>query len=85
MAALTDLTIAEARAALRKKEFSAHELAEAHIAAVKEARPLNAYLVETPERALEMSPAEAARERREEEGDPRLRAERRRRHQAPKT
>ncbi len=61
MAALTDLTIAEARAALRKNEFSARELAEAHIAAVKEARPLNAYLVETPERALEMSGASDAR------------------------
>ncbi|HUN46677.1 MAG TPA: Asp-tRNA(Asn)/Glu-tRNA(Gln) amidotransferase subunit GatA [Stellaceae bacterium] len=55
MAALTDLTIAEARAGLRKKEFSARDLAEAHIAAVAETRQLNAYLVETPERALEMA------------------------------
>src|SRR5690349_541982 len=55
MTALTDLTIADARAALRKKEISARDLAEAHVAAVKEARPLNAYLVETPERALNMA------------------------------
>ena len=55
MAALTDLTIAEARAGLSKKEFSARDLAEAHIAAVAESRQLNAYLVETPERALEMA------------------------------
>ena len=55
MTALTDLTIAEARAGLRKKEFSARDLAEAHIAAVEETRSLNAYLVETPERALEMA------------------------------
>ncbi len=34
------------------------------------------------ERALRMSRADAERERREEEGDPRLRAERRRRHKA---
>ncbi len=61
MTALTELTIADARAALRKKEFSARELAEAHIAAVKEARPLNAYLVETPERALEMAEESDAR------------------------
>ena len=61
MTALTDLTIADARAALRKKEFSARDLAEAHIAAVKEARPLNAYLVETPERALEMAKESDAR------------------------
>jgi len=61
MAALTDLTIAGAREGLRKKEFSARELAEAHIAAVEAARPLNAYLVETPERALEMASASDAR------------------------
>jgi aspartyl-tRNA(Asn)/glutamyl-tRNA(Gln) amidotransferase subunit A len=61
MTALTDLTIAEARAALRKKDFSARELAEAHIAAVKEARPLHAYLVETPERALAMATESDAR------------------------
>ena len=61
MTALTHLAIADARAALRKKEFSARDLAEAHIAAVKEARPLNAYLVETPERALEMAKESDAR------------------------
>jgi len=61
MTALTDLTIADARAALRKKKFSARELAEAHIAAVKQARPLNAFLVETPERALEMARESDAR------------------------
>jgi aspartyl-tRNA(Asn)/glutamyl-tRNA(Gln) amidotransferase subunit A len=55
MTALTDLTIADARTGLRKKEFSARDLAEAHIAAVAEARPLNAYLVETPEQALAMA------------------------------
>src|SRR5262249_38814341 len=34
------------------KQFSARELAEVHIAAMVETRPLNAYLVETPEHAL---------------------------------
>jgi len=61
MTALTDLTITGAREGLRKKDFSARELAEAHIAAVEAARPLNAYLVETPERALEMASVSDAR------------------------
>ena len=61
MAALTDLTIAEARDGLGAKRFSARELAEAHIAAMAAARPLNAYVTETPERALEMAKAADAR------------------------
>jgi aspartyl-tRNA(Asn)/glutamyl-tRNA(Gln) amidotransferase subunit A len=52
MAGLTDLTIAEARDRLEAGEISAVELTEAHIAAVEAARPLNAYVLETPERAL---------------------------------
>jgi aspartyl-tRNA(Asn)/glutamyl-tRNA(Gln) amidotransferase subunit A len=54
---LTALTVAEARKALRGKEFSARELTEAYIAAMEAARPLNAYITETPERALEMAAA----------------------------
>jgi aspartyl-tRNA(Asn)/glutamyl-tRNA(Gln) amidotransferase subunit A len=57
MSALTQLTIAEARAGLRGRQFSARELAEEHIAAVAAARPLNAFLAETPERALAMADA----------------------------
>jgi len=53
MAALTDLTIAEARDGLASGTFSAVELAEAHIRAVEAVRPLNAFITETPERALE--------------------------------
>jgi aspartyl-tRNA(Asn)/glutamyl-tRNA(Gln) amidotransferase subunit A len=45
------LTIASARDGLKSKEFSAAELAEASIAAMEAARPLNAVLVETPDRA----------------------------------
>ena len=51
MAALTDLTLAAMAAGLRAKAFSAAELAEAHIAAVEAARPLNAFIVETPDHA----------------------------------
>lgn len=61
MATLTDLTIAEARAGLKKRSFSARELTAAHLAAVEAVRPLNAFLVETPERALSMAEASDAR------------------------
>lgn len=57
MTHLTDLTIADARDALRKKEFSAVELTQAHIEAVEAARALNAFVVETPERAIEEAKA----------------------------
>ena len=57
MVRLNELTIAEARAGLAKGEFSARELAEASIAAVEAARPLNAFITETPEKALEMAAA----------------------------
>ncbi|GJD53260.1 Glutamyl-tRNA(Gln) amidotransferase subunit A [Methylobacterium crusticola] len=54
-AELNDLTLAEARDGLRAKAFSAREIAQAHIDAVARARALNAYLLETPERALAMA------------------------------
>ncbi|ACA18681.1 glutamyl-tRNA(Gln) amidotransferase, A subunit [Methylobacterium sp. 4-46] len=52
---LTELTLAEARDGLRRKAFSAREIAQAHLDAVARARALNAYLIETPERALAMA------------------------------
>ncbi|MGH7035368.1 MAG: amidase family protein, partial [Stellaceae bacterium] len=61
MSALNELGLAEARDALRAKKFSARELAEAHIAAVTAVRPLNAYLCETPEKALAMAAESDAR------------------------
>jgi aspartyl-tRNA(Asn)/glutamyl-tRNA(Gln) amidotransferase subunit A len=61
MPALTDLTIAEARDGLRKQQFSAGELVEAHVTAVERARPLNAFITETPERARDMAAASDAR------------------------
>jgi aspartyl-tRNA(Asn)/glutamyl-tRNA(Gln) amidotransferase subunit A len=64
----TDLTIAAARDALAKGELSARELTEAHIAAVEAARPLNAFITETPEKALEMAAASDARRRSGEAG-----------------
>ena len=61
MSELTKLTIAEARDALADGELTATELTEAHIAAVEKVRPLNAFLVETPDKALEMAKAADAR------------------------
>ncbi|MET0268793.1 MAG: Asp-tRNA(Asn)/Glu-tRNA(Gln) amidotransferase subunit GatA [Sphingomonas sp.] len=49
---LTDLTIAGIRDGFRSGAFSAHEVAAAFNAAVVAGRPLNAFLVETPEHAL---------------------------------
>ena len=61
MSDLTSLTIATAREGLRKKEFSALELTEAYIAAVEKARILNAYIVETPDKARAMAKASDAK------------------------
>ncbi|KAB1080421.1 Asp-tRNA(Asn)/Glu-tRNA(Gln) amidotransferase subunit GatA [Methylobacterium soli] len=55
MTELNELTLAEARDGLKAKTFSARELTQAHITAVEKARALNAYLLETPERALAMA------------------------------
>ena len=52
MTDLLDLTFAEARAALARKDFSAVELTQAYLTALEQARALNAYVLETPEIAL---------------------------------
>jgi aspartyl-tRNA(Asn)/glutamyl-tRNA(Gln) amidotransferase subunit A len=61
MSSLTSLTISSAREGLRKKEFSALELTEAYIAAIEKARVLNAYIVETPDKARDMAKASDAK------------------------
>src|SRR6202161_2447357 len=55
MTELTALSLAQARDALRKKEFSATELAEAHLSAVDAADALNAFVLDTPELARKMA------------------------------
>jgi aspartyl-tRNA(Asn)/glutamyl-tRNA(Gln) amidotransferase subunit A len=54
---LTTLTISDARAKLKAKEFSALELTDAYLAAMEKARTLNAYIKETPEQARAMAKA----------------------------
>ncbi len=66
--ALTRLTMAEALKGLESKEFTAVELAEAHVRAVEAVRPLNACITETPEIALEMAKASDARRAKGEAG-----------------
>ncbi len=61
MTEMTHWTLAEARDALRAKKASAVELTRAHIDAMEKARALNAYVVETPEKALAMAQASDAR------------------------
>ena len=61
MTELTSLTLAEARDRLRDKDISAVELAQAHGAAIERARALNAFVLETPERAIDMAKASDAR------------------------
>jgi aspartyl-tRNA(Asn)/glutamyl-tRNA(Gln) amidotransferase subunit A len=62
MADPTDLSIAEAREALARKELSAEELAGAHIEAISRANEaLNAFVLTTPERALEAAKKSDAR------------------------
>jgi len=61
MTDLTTLTIAEARAALANKEFTAVELADAHLSAIERARALNAFVVETADKARTMAATADAR------------------------
>tara|TARA_R110000868_G_scaffold75144_11_gene217002 strand:- start:5780 stop:7261 length:1482 start_codon:yes stop_codon:yes gene_type:complete len=54
---LTDLTVAEIRDGFRAGDFSAREVAEGFNANVAAAKALNAFIVETPEKALEAADA----------------------------
>ena len=68
MTDLTSLTLAQARDALQNKDFTATELAEAHLSAIERARALNAFVLETPDRARDMARAADARLARGEGG-----------------
>ena len=68
MASLTSLTLKAALDGLADKSFSSEELTQAHVEAVEAARPLNAFVLETPEKALDMARAADARRARGEAG-----------------
>jgi len=57
MSTLTSLTLKAALDGLAAKSFSSVELTQAHVEAVEAARSLNAFVLETPERAIEMAKA----------------------------
>src|SRR6195952_4647245 len=57
MSELTAMTLAEARDALAAKKASSRELTGAFVAAIEGARPLNAFITETSEKALAMADA----------------------------
>jgi aspartyl-tRNA(Asn)/glutamyl-tRNA(Gln) amidotransferase subunit A len=61
MSDLTRLTLAQARDGLRHKSFSASELTQAHLDVMERARPLNAFVLETPEQSRAMASAADAR------------------------
>ena len=61
MSDLTKLTLKSALEGLESKAFSSVELTRAHIEAVESARALNAYVLETPDKALAMAQASDAR------------------------
>ncbi|HYH39594.1 MAG TPA: Asp-tRNA(Asn)/Glu-tRNA(Gln) amidotransferase subunit GatA [Azospirillum sp.] len=68
MTQLTHLTMADALKGLAEKQFTAVELTEAHVRAMEKARPLNAFITETPDKALEMARASDARRAKGEAG-----------------
>src|SRR5689334_24217269 len=61
MSELTSLTLKAALDGLTAKTFSSVEITQAHVEAVAAARALNAYVLETPEKALEMAKTSDAR------------------------
>ena len=54
------MTLADARDGLKAKRFSSRDITRAHIDAIEKARPLNAYVLETPEHALAQADASDA-------------------------
>ena len=72
MTDLTSMTIAEARAGLASKSFTALELTDAHLKAMEAARSLNAFVLETPDQARAMQNDERRRTDAATPPDPRI-------------
>ena len=68
MTDLTKMTLVEAREGLKEKKFSSMELTKAYIHSMEKARVLNAFILETPEKALEMAALSDAKRAKGEEG-----------------
>jgi aspartyl-tRNA(Asn)/glutamyl-tRNA(Gln) amidotransferase subunit A len=61
VADLTGLTLKDALDGLQSRRFSSEEITRAHLQAMEAARPLNAFVLETPDQALAMARASDAR------------------------
>lgn len=68
MGDLTKLTLKAALAGLKARDFSSVDITKAHIEAIEQARGLNAYVLETPDKALAMAAASDERLARGEGG-----------------
>jgi aspartyl-tRNA(Asn)/glutamyl-tRNA(Gln) amidotransferase subunit A len=68
MSELTGLTLKGALDGLAAKTFSSEELTQAHVAAVEASSALNAYMIQTPDKALEMARASDGRRAKGEAG-----------------
>ena len=68
MSGLTDLTLKAALDGLASKAFSSEEITRAHVEAMEAARALNAFVLETPDKAIDMAKAADARRARGEAG-----------------
>ncbi len=68
MSDLTELTLAEARDGLARGDYSARDLCAAYLEAMEKGRTLNAFITQTPERALAMAAASDERRAKGETG-----------------
>src|SRR5205809_5769939 len=68
MSDLTGLTLKAALDGLAARTFSSEEITAAHLSAIEAAAALNAYVVNTPDKALEMARASDARRAKGEAG-----------------
>ena len=68
MSELTALTIAEALEGLKAREYTAEELTEEHIKSIEASRDLNAFVLETPDQAVDDARASDTRRARGEVG-----------------
>jgi aspartyl-tRNA(Asn)/glutamyl-tRNA(Gln) amidotransferase subunit A len=68
MSELTQLTLKAALDGLKTRAFSSEEITRAHLSAIEKARALNAFVMETPDKALAMARAADARLARGEGG-----------------
>ena len=68
MSDLTKLTLKAALDGLADKSFSSEEITQAHLSAIEGASALNAFVVNTPDKAIEMAKASDARRAKGEAG-----------------